>query len=105
MSARTINSDVVEHYYGKVLGSSDDLQTSACCPSESVAPAVAEILRDVHPEVKERFFGCGSPLPPAVTRPTLLDHGCRAGAGLVLVLQLACSRGRVLGIHTPVRPI
>ncbi len=98
MSARTITSDVVEHYYGKVLRSSDDLQTSACCPSESVAPAVAEILRDVHPEVKERFFGCGSPIPPAVTGLTVLDLGCGSGRDCYVLSKLVGPRGRVIGI-------
>lgn len=94
----TTTLDVVEHYYGKVLRSSEDLQTSACCVGEPVGSAVAEILRDVHPEVKNRFFGCGSPIPPAVAGLTVLDLGCGSGRDSYVLSKLVGAQGHVIGV-------
>ena len=64
MSAATPLSDKlttlesVKAYYGRVLQSSSDLQTSACCPTEAMPPAVRAIAAEVHPEIIERFYGC-----------------------------------------------
>lgn len=90
--------DEVRHYYGKVLGSSSDLKTGACCPAESLPPALRLLLEDVHPEVKERFYGCGSPLPPALEGMTVLDLGCGSGRDVYLLSRLAGPNGHVIGV-------
>src|ERR671918_2111326 len=90
--------DKVREYYGRVLKSSADLQTSACCLTESLPPHVAEVLKDVHPEVKERFYGCGSPIPPALDGVTVLDLGCGSGRDCYVLSKLVGARGRVIGL-------
>ncbi len=90
--------DDVRRYYGKVLSSSSDLKTGACCPAESMPPTLRILLEDVHPQVKERFYGCGSPLPPALERMTVLDLGCGSGRDVYLLSRLVGPKGRVIGV-------
>ena len=88
----------VRRYYGEVLKSSQDLRTGACCPLESQPPWLRALLDDIHPEVRERFYGCGSPLPPALDGCTVLDLGCGSGRDVYLLSRLVGERGRVIGV-------
>lgn len=90
--------DQVRHYYGTVLSSSTDLKTSACCATETPPPRVREVLAQVHPEVLERFYGCGTPLPPALEGATVLDLGCGTGRDCFVLSKLVGAQGRVIGI-------
>jgi arsenite methyltransferase len=88
----------VRRYYGETLASSRDLRTTACCSIEAMPPHLRAILRQLHPEVTERFYGCGSPLPPALEGMTVLDLGCGSGRDAYLLSKLVGERGRVIGI-------
>ena len=88
----------VRNYYGTVLQSSMDLKTSACCTIESIPAHLRPMLKDIHPEVSERFYGCGSPLPPALEGATVLDLGCGSGRDCYLLSRLVGPKGRVIGI-------
>jgi arsenite methyltransferase len=90
--------DSVRDYYGKVLRSSADLQTSACCTAEAPPRHVAEALANVHDEVKDRFYGCGSPIPSALEGITVLDLGCGSGRDCYVLSQLVGPEGRVVGV-------
>lgn len=90
--------DHVKDYYGRVLQSSADLKTSACCLAETLPRHVAEVLKDVHDEVKDRFYGCGSPIPPALDGATVLDLGCGSGRDCYVLSKLVGPRGRVIGL-------
>lgn len=90
--------DEVRHYYGDVLQSSNDLKTGACCASESIPLFVRRMLADIHPEITARFYGCGSPLPPAVDGMTVLDLGCGTGRDVFLLSRMVGENGRVIGI-------
>lgn len=91
-------TDEIKDYYGKVLQSSDDLQTSACCAAEAPPRHVVEALKDVAEEVKDRFYGCGSPIPPALEGRTVLDLGCGSGRDCYVLSKLVGPDGRVIGI-------
>jgi arsenite methyltransferase len=91
-------ADSVKDYYGKVLQSGADLQTTACCTAQAVPPLIAEALAMVHEDVKDRFYGCGSPIPPALEGLTVLDLGCGTGRDCYVLSQLTGPRGRVIGI-------
>ena len=54
-------SEAIKDYYGRILESSADPQTSACCTAQAPPRHIVEALREVHDEVKDRFYGCGSP--------------------------------------------
>jgi arsenite methyltransferase len=87
----------VQDYYGKVLKSSADLKTS-CCTAEALPAHLRALLKDLHPEVQERFYGCGSPLPPALEGATVLDLGCGSGRDCYLLSRLVGPQGRVIGV-------
>ncbi|MDJ0346589.1 methyltransferase domain-containing protein [Streptomyces sp. H10-C2] len=91
-------TDAVRDYYGKVLASTADLQTSACCTAQAPMRHVAEALGNVHDEVKDRFYGCGSPIPPALEGLTVLDLGCGSGRDCYVLCQLVGPNGRVIGV-------
>ncbi|MEN8664095.1 MAG: methyltransferase domain-containing protein [Polycyclovorans sp.] len=100
-SARTSDDsllDEVRRYYGEQLKSSADLQTNACCLGSAPAPWIQALLREIHPEVLERFYGCGSPIPPALEGCTVLDLGSGSGRDVYLMAQLVGPQGRVIGL-------
>lgn len=88
----------IRDYYGRVLQSSADLQTSACCLIESPPPTVLAALQNVHPDVKKRFYGCGSPIPPALEGMTVLDLGSGSGRDCYVLAQLVGATGKVIGL-------
>lgn len=90
--------DTVKAYYGRVLQKTQDLKTSACCSAEAPPAQVRAVLPDIHPEVKGRFYGCGSPFPPALEGRTVLDLGCGSGRDVYVLAKLVGPTGRVIGI-------
>jgi hypothetical protein len=50
-----------QRYYGSELQTSSDLKTSACTSSCAPPKAIRPILKQIPPEVKDKFYG---PLPP-----------------------------------------
>ncbi|MCC5848438.1 MAG: methyltransferase domain-containing protein [Verrucomicrobia bacterium] len=89
----------VQSYYGEVLQSSADLKTNACtCDLDAASPAVKAALAEIHPEILNRFYGCGSPLPPLLEGCTVLDLGCGTGRDVFVAAKLAGPAGRVIGV-------
>lgn len=86
-------------YYGKILTGSRDLKTSACCCSdEAMPPEVKAVLREVDGEILERFYGCGSPIPPELKGCTVLDLGCGTGRDVYVASKLVGENGIVIGV-------
>jgi len=88
----------VQDYYGKVLQGSKDLKTSACCAVDSLPIHIRPILKQIHPEVQDRFYGCGNPFPLALEGRSVLDLGCGSGRDVYLLSKLVGPRGSVIGI-------
>lgn len=88
----------VRDYYGRVLASSADLQTNACCASGAPPAWIAARLAAVHPEVSARFYGCGFPIPQALDGRVVLDLGCGTGRDVYVAAQLVGPSGRVIGL-------
>lgn len=90
--------DAVRDYYGRVLATSADLKTDACCAAEPFPAYLRPVAAKLHPEVVERFYGCGSSIPPCLEGATVLDLGCGTGRDAYLVSALVGEKGKVLGV-------
>ena len=77
-----MNLEVVKDYYGKVLKSSGDLKTSACCDVDNVPARLKALLANVHEEVRAKYSGCGLVVPAALEGARVLDLGSGSGARL-----------------------
>ncbi len=98
MKSETSTLDSVRDYYGRVLKTNQDLKTSVCCTGESPAPRLREILKDIHPDVIARSYGCGSPIPPELAGKTVLDLGSGSGRDCFILSRLVGAAGRVIGV-------
>jgi len=90
--------ETVKHYYGNVLKGTKDLKTSACCTTDAYPPHITETLRLVADEVKQKYYGCGSPIPEAIKGLKVLDLGCGTGRDCYILSKLVGPEGMVYGI-------
>ncbi|MEX0820623.1 MAG: methyltransferase domain-containing protein [Rhodothermales bacterium] len=90
--------DDVRTYYGSVLQGTKDLRTTACCTTDSIPAHVRSVLAEIDDEILDRFYGCGSPIPPAIEGATVLDLGCGTGRDVYVASRLAGPSGRAIGI-------
>ena len=95
----TTTHDVVRAYYGQTLSGADDLLTDAPhCETVPPPKYVLDVLPLVADEVVSRFYGCGSPIPPALEGATVLDLGCGTGRDVYVLSRLVGPKGRVIGV-------
>ena len=66
MKTSTEIREDVQEYYGKILKTKNDLQTSACCAADSMPAYLRPYLKNIHEEVQSRFYGCASTFPPGL---------------------------------------
>jgi len=88
----------VSEYYGRLLASSADLKTNACCAGGAPPPWITSRLAKVHPDVASRFYGCGFPIPQGLRGATVVDLGCGTGRDVFVIAQLVGPDGLVHGI-------
>lgn len=93
----TIHTQVSE-YYGKILKSSEDLKTNACCTSSAPPKYVRDIFPMIKDEIVNRFYGCGSPIPMGLEGCTVLDLGCGTGRDVFILSKLVGENGHVHGV-------
>jgi arsenite methyltransferase len=93
-----MNREVVKDYYGKVLKSSKDLKTSACCDGGGVPVHLEGLLANVHEEVRAKYYGCGIAIPAALSGCRVLDLGSGSGRDAYLIAQLVGPSGDVTGV-------
>jgi arsenite methyltransferase len=76
-----------------------EMATHTCaCGPDAMPPYIREILKEIPEEITSRFYGCGSPLPPALEGCTVLDLGCGCGRDVFLASKLVGPNGCVIGI-------
>ena len=90
--------DVVKDYYGRQLESSRDLKTSACCDASQVPGWLRPLLARIHPDVLDRYYGCGLVCPPLLDGRRVLDLGSGSGRDVYALSQLVGERGEVVGV-------
>jgi len=88
----------VKNYYGKILSGNGDLRTNACCCTDTMAAEIKNILKQIEPEILDKFYGCGSPIPKALEGCTVLDLGCGTGRDVYIVSKLVGEKGLSIGI-------
>lgn len=88
----------VQNYYGKVLQHSNDLKTSACCDVSSLPDWLKPLLAKLHPQVTERYYGCGLVAPAVLEGARVLDLGSGSGRDCYLLAQLVGRQGQVVGV-------
>ena len=95
----------VQKYYGKVLQSSVDLQTNACCEPADMAPWLKKVIAQVHDEVLMRYYGCGLIAPEALKGLRVLDLGCGAGRDVYALSRMVGEHGFVIGVDMTVEQL
>src|SRR5262249_61139442 len=88
-----MNLEVVKDYYGKVLKTSEDLKTSACCEGSGMPAYLEALLANVHEEVRAKYYGCGVVVPAALEGARVLDLGSGSGRDVYLIAQLVRPEG------------
>lgn len=97
-SATLDTLEKVKNYYGTILKNTKELKSNACCCAASLPEAYRKIVDEIDSEVRDRFYGCGSPIPPALEDRTVLDLGCGTGRDTYLVSKLVGENGTVIGV-------
>eukprot|EP00933_Yihiella_yeosuensis_P060263 TRINITY_DN6258_c1_g1_i1.p1 TRINITY_DN6258_c1_g1~~TRINITY_DN6258_c1_g1_i1.p1 ORF type:complete len:361 (-),score=72.02 TRINITY_DN6258_c1_g1_i1:101-1183(-) len=90
--------DAVKEYYSKHLKTSDDLLTNACCTGAAPPDHIKKAIKNIHPEVNSKYYGCGLCLPDHIENLAILDLGCGAGRDVYIAAQLVGAKGRVVGV-------
>lgn len=87
-----------KEYYGEILSSSSDLKTSACCTIDMIPIRIKDTLPYIMDEIKDKYYGCGSPMPEVLQGAKILDLGCGSGRDVYILSKLAGQEGFVYGI-------
>jgi len=98
LSTENLKKEEIKNYYGKVLKTNGDLKTNACCATDSFPESIKTILKNIEPEILEKFYGCGSPIPPQLKDCTVLDLGCGSGRDVYIASALVGDNGKAIGI-------
>ncbi|WP_372368989.1 methyltransferase domain-containing protein [Candidatus Uabimicrobium sp. HlEnr_7] len=96
MSNEILNN--IQQYYGQILNTKDDLKTNACCTADVMPEYLRPLVRNIHPQVQDKFYGCGSPIPLNLESCTVLDLGSGSGRDSYLFSKLVGESGNVIGI-------
>jgi len=88
----------VQNYYGVVLSSSKDLKTNACTTSSAPPQSIKDALKKVPKEVKDKYYGCGTPLPMGIEGLDVLDLGSGSGQDCYLAAPMVGPNGSVTGV-------
>lgn len=90
--------DSVSEYYGKVLKTSKDLQTNACCTAATPPPYLQAIMSNINDDVTSKYYGCGLVAPELLEGKRVLDLGCGSGRDCYVLSQLVGPSGFVVGV-------
>jgi SAM-dependent methyltransferase len=90
-----IRQGVKEHY----------AKAKKCCAYKVGKPStnlqrkfVNEIIAEIHPDVLEKYYGCGLAVPEFLDGARVLDVGCGGGRDVFIVSTLVGPKGEVVGI-------
>lgn len=90
--------DMVKDYYGKTISARSDLKTGACCDVTSTPLYIRKTTSLLEPEIIDKFYGCGSPIPLELRGKRVLDLGCGTGKDSYILSYLTGEEGMVVGV-------
>ena len=95
-----VSREEIKEYYSNVsMKEHGEMATNTCaCGPECMPNYIQKILEEIPEDVTSRFYGCGSPLPPALEGCTVLDLGCGTGRDVYLASKLVGPEGKVIGV-------
>uniref|UniRef100_A0A3B5LX54 Arsenite methyltransferase n=1 Tax=Xiphophorus couchianus TaxID=32473 RepID=A0A3B5LX54_9TELE len=71
----------------------------ACvAPAQPLPAFIREALKKVHPEVSNKYYGCGLVVPESLEGCRILDLGCGSGRDCYMLSLLVGEKGHVTGI-------
>jgi len=88
----------VKEYYGKILNSTQDLKTNACCSDDNIPRYIKNALAEVNDEVMARYYGCGLIAPEHLEGMRILDLGSGSGRDCYVLSHLVGEHGYVVGV-------
>ncbi len=99
MKNMTETTNFVKEYYGKKVKEKNHLKTKACCCSDEGLPRDIQMIeQQLDNEILSKYYGCGSPIPPALEGRVILDLGCGTGKDVFVASRLAGPDGHVIGV-------
>jgi arsenite methyltransferase len=93
-----VKYEEVKTYYGQTLKDSADLKTSACCSPGALPDHIQHVLKDIHEEVRNKYYGCGLAIPFEVGGLRILDLGSGSGRDCFIASRLVGENGSVVGV-------
>ncbi|KAJ8365806.1 hypothetical protein SKAU_G00146370 [Synaphobranchus kaupii] len=91
--------DDVKDYYGKRVKKSSDLKSNACvAPAKPIPAFIRKALTDVHPDVTDKYYGCGLVVPECLEGRRVLDLGCGSGRDVYMLSTLVGEKGHITGV-------
>ncbi|KAJ2312812.1 hypothetical protein H4S02_001707 [Coemansia sp. RSA 2611] len=67
-------------------------------PTVSPHPLIRDAIARVPKAIRDRFYGCGVPLPPGIDGLRVLDLGCGSGRDCYVAARLVGPTGEVVGV-------
>jgi len=94
----TTVTESVQEYYGRVLETSKDLKTNACCGPRP-PKFIREVLAKINDEVMAKYYGCGITIPQdTLSGLRVLDLGSGSGQDVFVASALVGEEGECVGI-------
>lgn len=89
----------VQSYYDKQLQRTSDLQSYVCCSSTtSLHPVIAQIMKKIPSQVKDKYYSCGTPVPLGIEGLSVVDLDSSSRRDAYIISALVGSTGLSTGI-------
>ena len=91
---------LLQEFYGRAIAKTDDLETNACCDVNTMQ-AHQNVVPFIPESAREKYLGCGSPLPddlPTMKGLTAVDLGSGSGVDAMILRFYLGPEGKMIGL-------